>query len=50
LFNYKGVGSQGEGTAQFIVKNDSSQQKIIAIVKRDLMQMQCLKLTIYAKK
>ncbi|CBN58209.1 MULTISPECIES: sugar phosphate nucleotidyltransferase [Kamptonema] len=42
----KGVGSQGDGTAQFIVKNEESQQRVIDIIERDFPQMQCLKLTI----
>ncbi len=42
----KGVGSQGDGTAQFIVKDESSQQKVIEIVERDFPNMQCLKLEI----
>lgn len=42
----KGVGSQGDGTAQFIVKNEQSQQQVIDIIERDFPQMQCLKLTI----
>ncbi|MEC4813436.1 MAG: GHMP kinase [Scytonema sp. PMC 1069.18] len=46
----KGVGSQGDGTAQFIVKDSENQQKVIEIIKRDFPQMQCLKLTIYAEK
>lgn len=46
----KGVGSQGDGTAQFIVKDEESQQKVIEIIKRDFPQMECLRLTIYAKK
>ena len=46
----KGVGSQGDGTAQFIVKNDESQQKVIEIIERDFPHMQSLKLTIHAQK
>lgn len=42
----KGVGSQGDGTAQFIVKNEASQQQVIEIIERDFPQMQCLKLTL----
>ncbi len=42
----KGVGSQGDGTAQFIVKNAESQQQVIDIIERDFPQMECLKLTI----
>ncbi|MBI1924197.1 GHMP kinase [Candidatus Poribacteria bacterium] len=41
----KGVGSQGDGTAQFIVKDAESQRKVIEIIERDL-QMSCLKLVI----
>lgn len=48
IFGGKGVGSQGDGTAQFIVKDAESQQKVIAIIERDFPQMQALKLTIYA--
>ena len=43
----KGVGSQGDGTAQFIVKDQTSQQKTIDIIERDL-KMSCLKLVIQA--
>lgn len=43
----KGVGSQGDGTAQFIVKDQQSQQKVIEIIERDL-KMSCLKLVIQA--
>lgn len=46
----KGVGSQGDGTAQFIVKDEENQQKVIEIIERDFPQMECLKLTIYAKR
>ena len=42
----KGVGSQGDGTAQFIVKDQESQQKVMEIIARDFPQMQCLELTI----
>jgi galactokinase len=46
----KGVGSQGDGTAQFIVKDEECQQKVIDIIKQNFPQMQSLKLTIYATK
>ena len=39
----KGVGSQGDGSAQFIVKDAEAQQKVIEIIERDL-RMPCLKL------
>jgi UTP-glucose-1-phosphate uridylyltransferase/mevalonate kinase len=44
----KGVGSQGDGTAQFIVNDEQSQQKVIEIIERDFPQMQGLKLTLHA--
>ena len=48
IWGGKGVGSQGDGTAQFIVDDEESQQKVIEIIERDFPQMQALKLTIYA--
>jgi galactokinase len=50
IWGGKGVGSHGDGTAQFIVKDQQSQQKVIELIERDFPQMQCLKLTIYANK
>ena len=47
IWGGKGVGSQGDGAAQFIVKDEESQQKVIEIIERDL-QMSCLKLVIEA--
>ncbi|MCJ7813563.1 sugar phosphate nucleotidyltransferase, partial [bacterium] len=41
----KGVGSQGDGSAQFIVKDVECQEKVIKIIERDL-GMSCLKLVI----
>jgi galactokinase len=49
IYGGKGVGSQGDGTAQFIVKNEECQDTIIDIINRDFPQMQCLKLTIYSR-
>ena len=46
----KGVGSQGDGTAQFIVANEENQQKLIEIIERDFHQMQGLTLTLHAKR
>ena len=48
IFGGKGVGSQGDGTAQFIVKDKDTQEKVIEIIERDFPQMQSLKLRIYA--
>ena len=46
----KGVGSQGDGTAQFIVTDEGNQQKLIEFIEQDFPQMQCLKLTLHAKR
>jgi UTP-glucose-1-phosphate uridylyltransferase len=43
----KGVGSQGDGTAQFIVADPDAQKKVGEIIERDL-GMSCLTLTIQA--
>ena len=45
VFGGKGVGSQGDGTAQFLAKDAESQDKVIEILERDL-DVSCLKLTI----
>ena len=42
----KGVGSQGDGTAQFIAPDRASQQQVISIIQRDFPQMQCFELDI----
>ncbi len=47
IWGGKGVGSQGDGSAQFIVKDEDSQQRVIEIIEQDL-QMSCLKLVIEA--
>jgi UTP-glucose-1-phosphate uridylyltransferase/mevalonate kinase len=41
----KGVGSQGDGTAQFVVRGPSDQQAVTEIIERDL-RMPCLTLTL----
>jgi galactokinase len=46
IFGGKGVGSQGDGTAQLIVKNQECQTKVIEIIQRDFQKMQLLELTI----
>ena len=43
----KGVGSQGDGTAQFIVKDEEAQRNVIEIIEREL-KMPCLRLTLPA--
>lgn len=46
IFGGKGVGSQGDGTAQLVAKNRESQEQAIAIIYRDFPEMQALNLTI----
>jgi UTP-glucose-1-phosphate uridylyltransferase/mevalonate kinase len=41
----KGVGSQGDGTAQFIMRTPEDQRTVIEIIERDL-HLPCLELTI----
>jgi UTP-glucose-1-phosphate uridylyltransferase/mevalonate kinase len=45
IWGGKGVGSQGDGTAQFLCKSETDQQAVIEILQRDL-DMPGLKLTI----
>jgi UTP-glucose-1-phosphate uridylyltransferase/mevalonate kinase len=45
IWGGKGVGSQGDGTAQFVARSEADQQAIIEIIERDL-KMSCLKLTL----
>jgi len=47
IWGGKGVGSQGDGTAQFIARSEADQQHIIDIIERDL-NMTGLKFTLYA--
>ena len=49
IWGGKGVGSQGDGAAQFIAKHEESQQKLIEIIEQDFPHMQCLKLTIHGE-
>jgi UTP-glucose-1-phosphate uridylyltransferase/mevalonate kinase len=44
IWGGKGVGSQGDGTAQFVARSEADQQAVIEIIERDL-GMPCLKLT-----
>ena len=41
----KGVGSQGDGSVQFIVKDEESQRKVVEILEREL-RLSCLKLVL----
>ena len=36
IYGGKGVGSQGDGSAQFIARDEESQQKAVEIIERDL--------------
>jgi UTP-glucose-1-phosphate uridylyltransferase len=45
IWGGKGVGSQGDGTAQFLARSEADQQAVIEIIERDL-EMPCLALTI----
>jgi UTP-glucose-1-phosphate uridylyltransferase/mevalonate kinase len=47
IWGGKGVGSQGDGTAQFIARSETDQQAAIEIIERDL-GMSCLPLTLRA--
>ncbi|ABG49703.1 GHMP kinase [Trichodesmium erythraeum IMS101] len=49
IWGGKGVGSQGDGTAQFIAKDENSQQKLIEIINLDFPKMQCFKLVVRAE-
>jgi galactokinase len=45
IWGGKGVGSQGDGTAQFIARSREDQRAVIEIIQRDLA-MPCLELTV----
>ena len=47
IYGCKGVGSQGDGTAQFLAKSAQDQDKVIEIIESDL-GLSCLKLTLHA--
>lgn len=46
IYGGKGVGSQGDGTAQLITSDRHSQSKAIEIIQRDFTSMQCYELNI----
>lgn len=46
IWGGKGVGSQGDGTAQFIVRSEPDQQAVVKIIEEDL-HLPCLKLTLH---
>jgi len=45
VYGGKGVGSQGDGSAQFVAKDEESQIKVMEIIERDL-KMPCLNLVL----
>ena len=45
IWGGKGVGSQGDGTAQFLARSEADQQAIVEIIERDL-GMPCLTITL----
>jgi UTP-glucose-1-phosphate uridylyltransferase/mevalonate kinase len=47
IWGGKGVGSQGDGTAQFVARSEADRQAVIEIIERDL-GMPCLGLTLSA--
>jgi UTP-glucose-1-phosphate uridylyltransferase/mevalonate kinase len=47
IWGGKGVGSQGDGAAQFVARSQGDQQAVIEIIERDL-GMSCLTLTLRA--
>jgi mevalonate kinase len=47
IWGGKGVGSQGDGTAQFIARSEADQRKAVEIIERNL-KMTCLPLTLRA--
>ena len=46
IYGGKGVGSQGDGTAQFIARDRVSQIQAIALIEQNFPSMQCYKLDI----
>jgi UTP-glucose-1-phosphate uridylyltransferase/mevalonate kinase len=45
VYGGKGIGSQGDGTAQFLAISEEAQDRVVEILERDL-DVSCLKLTI----
>ncbi len=48
IYGGKGVGSQGDGTAQFVAKSPADRDAAIAKIRKAFPQMQCFPLTIGA--
>jgi len=49
IYGGKGVGSQGDGSAQFVAKSKEDQEKVIEILEKDL-GVHCLPLTLIPRK
>ncbi|MEM8674941.1 MAG: GHMP kinase [Cyanobacteria bacterium P01_G01_bin.67] len=46
IYGGKGVGSQGDGTAQLVARDRASQSEAIALIQQDFPQMNCYELNI----
>ena len=46
VYGGKGVGSQGDGTAQFVARSAADRQTAMALLTDRFPQMQCFPLTI----
>jgi galactokinase len=46
VYGGKGVGSQGDGTAQFVARSENDRKEAMARIKRAFPQMRCFPLTI----
>ena len=46
IYGGKGVGSQGDGTAQLIASDRNSQAKAISVIQQDFPQMRCYELNV----
>jgi UTP-glucose-1-phosphate uridylyltransferase len=48
IYGGKGVGSQGDGTAQFVARDEASQTALVSVIEREL-GMHCLTLTLRSR-
>lgn len=46
IWGGKGVGSQGDGTAQFVARSEADQQRLVEVIEQEL-GLSALKLTLY---
>ena len=47
VYGGKGVGSQGDGTAQFVARSQEDREAAMALVEREFPPMRCFPLTIF---